>query len=235
MKRDPNFHNLAGGLYLTEKFIYISRSLLRDEDVEVIFDLGSRDGVESLAISHHYQNAKIYAFECNSVTLPLAHELTLGNLNIEIVEKAVLNYSGKTKFNVVGPDNEDYNPGASSVFQFGEEKESKYQTTTEVEVECVRLDDWMKENSIPKVDLIWMDLQGAELLAMEGLGSFLKNVKVIHTEVELRQYYKDQPLANEVEEWFDSRGFSKVYVRPHDSDALDTDYIFVNRSLMSSC
>jgi len=188
--------------------------------------------MESLAFSQIYPNSKIYAFECNPNTLPLAHEVTLGQLNIEVVEKAVLNYSGKTKFNIVGPDNEDYNPGASSVFEFGEEKESKYHTTTEIEVDCVRLDEWMREHSIPNVDLIWMDLQGAELLAMEGLGDFLSEVKIIHTEVELRQYYKSQPLANEVEEWFSNRGFSKIYERPYDVGALDSDYIFVNKNLL---
>lgn len=213
------------------KFIEFSKRFLKDEEVNVILDLGSRDGVESLGIAHSYPDAKIYAFECNPYTLKDCHDNTLGNLNIEVVEKAVLDFTGKTKFHIVGPDNSDYNPGASSVFEFGNEKESQNYTTTETEVDCVRLDDWLQNNSVPKVDLVWMDLQGAELLAMEGLGSYLDEVKVIQTEVELRKYYKKQPLMGDVEKWFVNKGFTKAYVRPYSHESLDTDIIFINNKI----
>lgn len=211
-----------------QKFIEISKRLLKDEEVNFVLDLGSRDGVEALGISYAYPDAKVYCFECNPHTLGECHGNTLGNLNIEVVEKAVLDFTGRTKFNVVGPDNSDYNPGASSVFEFGDEKESQNYVTTEMEVECVRLDEWLKDNSVPKVDLVWMDLQGAELLAMEGMGDYLNDVKLVQTEVELREYYKNQPLMEDVEKWFRDRGFTKVFVRPHSPDSLDTDIIFAN-------
>jgi len=230
MKTDLNFHGVEGGLYLTKEFVSVSKGFVKDEDVEVIFDLGSRDACESLALSKVYPNAKIYAFECNPNMRPVMEMVTSNEPNITWVERAVTNYTGRIKFNVIAESNEDYNPGASSIFQFTEEGRAaeKKPVVWEVDVESVRLDDWMKDNAIPKVDLIWMDLQGAEVRAMEGLGVFLEDVKVIHTEVDLRGYYEGPLLSGGVERWFRERNFKKVYTRPHGEDSFDTDFIFVN-------
>lgn len=41
----------------------------------------------------------------------------------------------------------------------------------------------MNKHNIPCVDIIWMDLQGAELLALKGLGNKLSCVEYLYTEV----------------------------------------------------
>ena len=79
------------------KFIELSKSFIKDEDVEVVLDLGSRDGVEALGISNFYPDAKIYSFECNPHTLKECYDNTLGNLNIEIIEKAVMDFTGENQ------------------------------------------------------------------------------------------------------------------------------------------
>jgi methylase of polypeptide subunit release factors len=37
----------------------------------IIFDIGSRDCLQSLEFAKQYPSAKIFAFECNPLTLPL--------------------------------------------------------------------------------------------------------------------------------------------------------------------
>jgi FkbM family methyltransferase len=212
-------------------FIETAKKLVEDEDVEVIFDLGSREGLDSLAISNQYPLSSIYAFECSPPSIKQCKNNTLGKLNIEVIEKAVTNHTGKVDFNqVIDPYNGDY--GASSLFEFGEEPESKVHKTEQIEVDCTRLDDWMEEKSVPKVDLIWMDLQGAELLAMEGLGRHIANVKIIQAEVELRKYYKDQPLIVDVVSWMKEKGFVPTHIPTCTPEALDTDIVFVNNDLL---
>lgn len=44
----------------------------------------------------------------------------------------------------------------------------------EVEVDSIRLDSFLASRCFPKIDLIWADLQGAELLAFKGWVSILK-------------------------------------------------------------
>ena len=69
----------------------------------------------------------------------------------------------------------------------------------EIEVSCTQLKTFCKENNIDHVDLIWMDLQGAELIALESMGKeLLSTVQVIHTELETTPIYKDQYLYSDI-------------------------------------
>ncbi len=51
-----------------------------------------------------------------------------------------------------------------------------------VSVRTCRLDTWMNENSIETIDLLWVDVQGAEEAVLKGLGSRAANVRFIYIE-----------------------------------------------------
>lgn len=72
------------------------------------------------------------------------------------------------------------------------------------EIDTVRLDD------VPEtagVDLIKIDIQGAELMALSNASHRLANALVVQTEVEFVPMYKDQPLYGDVELLLRGRGF----------------------------
>ncbi len=65
-------------------------------------------------------------------------------------------------------------------------------------------------DSIPEiesVDLIKIDVQGAELMVFENATSILPNTLVIQTEVEFVELYKNQPLFANVDRFLRSQGF----------------------------
>lgn len=71
-------------------------------------------------------------------------------------------------------------------------------------VETTRLDD------IPAVkgtDLLKLDIQGGELLALRGGEKMLDDVLAIHTEVEFVEFYKGQPLFAEIDSYLRGRNF----------------------------
>jgi FkbM family methyltransferase len=73
------------------------------------------------------------------------------------------------------------------------------------EVETRRLDD------IPETigtDFLKLDVQGGEVLVLTGAEARLKDVLVIHTEVEFVPLYKDQPLFADIDSFLRSRGFA---------------------------
>lgn len=72
------------------------------------------------------------------------------------------------------------------------------------EVDTVKLDDIAETAD---VDLMKMDIQGAELMVMQHAEERLKHTLVIQTEVEFLQMYVDQPLFAEIDLFLRERGF----------------------------
>ena len=71
-----------------------------------------------------------------------------------------------------------------------------------VKIETTSLDILYKENKIPNVDFIKIDVQGAELDILRGAERFLnENVLGIEVEVEFQPMYEDQPLFSDVDKF----------------------------------
>ena len=54
---------------------------------------------------------------------------------------------------------------------------------------------------------MWLDMQGAELAMLKGATDLLSTIKLIYTEVEFIEAYKDQPLYKDIKLWLESKGF----------------------------
>jgi FkbM family methyltransferase len=170
----------------------------------VIFDIGSRDCMQSIEFYNAYPNAKIYAFECNPNTIHICKS-NIKNYRdrITLIEGAVADYDGNITFYPINKEKtittwKDGNQGASSLFVANGTYPAEKYVQDEVVVNCHRLDTVMAKYNIPMVDIIWMDLQGAELLALKGLGTHLNDVQYIHVEVSHRAIYTGQVVFNEL-------------------------------------
>ena len=74
-------------------------------------------------------------------------------------------------------------------------------------VRTMTIDDWAREQSINAIDLLWLDMQGLELAVLKASPQILKTVRVIHTEVSVREQYANTPLYPEVRSWLAEQGF----------------------------
>jgi hypothetical protein len=60
----------------------------------------------------------------------------------------------------------------------------------------------MGKYNIPKVDIIWMDIQGAELLALKSLGKYLNYLEYVYTEVTYNsEMYTGQVMFEELHDF----------------------------------
>ena len=179
----------------------------------VIFDVGSRDCGQSIEFYNKFPNAKIYAFECNPNTLNICKKnIEQYSDRITLIEGAVCDYDGEIKFYPINQQKtitswKDGNPGASSLFKSNGKYQVEQYVQDEIVTNCHRLDSVMQKYGIPKVDILWMDLQGAELLALKGLGVHLQNVKYIHTEISYREMYSGQVMFEELNNFIISNEF----------------------------
>ena len=156
-------------------FAILTRLLFPRDEIKVILDLGSREGHQAIAFSKMYPKAQVFGFECNPSSLEKARHNTSHLANVTIVGMAAHAVDGRCKFypidtkNTVSPY-QDGNPGASSLFlASGKYDRIEKYVQDEIEVVATRLDTWASTLGIARFDLVWMDLQGAELLALEGM------------------------------------------------------------------
>jgi FkbM family methyltransferase len=180
----------------------------------IIFDIGARDCKQSIEFYETFPNSKIYSFECNPNTLKLCKKNIENYQNrITLIEGAVCDYNGDITFYPINQKKTittwtDGNPGASSLFKSNGTYSYERYVQDEIKTNCHRLDTIMDKYNIPRVDIIWMDLQGAELLALKGLGEHLKKVSYIYTEVSHKEIYSGQVMFRELNDFLLRNNFA---------------------------
>jgi FkbM family methyltransferase len=209
----------------TKKLISSIKDKIDFNDISVILDIGSRDGCQSLELNRWFPHAKIYAFE----PVKQNYEFTIKNVekvkNIKVYPYAINNFNGKTKFYEVY----NGNIGASSLLKTTNHWRSSQWAQKETEVDCVILSDWLEENNIEKVDLIWMDVQGAENIVLDSLKNYLTNVKIVATEVGLQELYYGSTSKYELDNKLNS--FIAIDESP-ESSMTEMDIIYINKNLI---
>jgi FkbM family methyltransferase len=179
-----------------------------------VFDIGSRDGLQAVELSSLFHHAEVVAVECNRETLETCRRNIAQSTRIKLIEKAINSYTGRCAFYPIDPARTvtswpDGNPGASSLFMATGDYPAESYVQNKVEVDCIRLDDLCRQLKINAIDLIWMDLQGAELLALKSAGPLLDTVRYIYTEVSHRPIYHGQCLFDDVDALLTARQFRR--------------------------
>jgi len=211
-----------------QRFAEIAGELL-GERVGTIVEVGARDCTETLDFRRAFPRARIFAFECNPTTLPACREALRGVERVRLVEKAVSDREGTLRFYPTDPartitKHAQGNPGASSLFRARSDYPHETYVQNEIEVESTTLERLMREEDIAAIDLLWMDIQGAELMALRGLGERLRDVRLIHLEVEFQPIYEGQPLFPEVHRYLRGRGFRLVGFTSYSRYSADAVY-----------
>lgn len=102
---------------------------------------------------------------------------------------------------------------ASSVFSFGTHSElyPKIGEQSVLNLTSTRLDEILEPEE--NIDLVVLDIQGAELHALHGLGSRISEVKWIYTEVSKGNLYQGGARLNELDVFLKSKGFKRASTR----------------------
>ncbi len=85
----------------------------------------------------------------------------------------------------------------------------------EVAVEGITLDGLLLEQNLDpkKFNILALDIQGAELLALSGSTATLKNIDAIYTEVNLEELYEGCALIGQIDEFLADFNFQRVALR----------------------
>ncbi|MCX7303127.1 MAG: FkbM family methyltransferase [Hyphomicrobiales bacterium] len=88
------------------------------------------------------------------------------------------------------------------------------------EVVTRTLDEIAMENGFAKPDLLVVDVQGAELLALKGGQSVLNHAKAVIVEVSRRRFYEGGVLYPELRDYLLRHGFREAHSAPRHGDQL---------------
>ena len=182
--------------------------------INCVIELGARDCYDSIHLANFFK-CHVHAFEANPSAVEFCREHIKNNPNITLYPVAVGDYNGKVKFHAVNLD-KYRNIGASSIFEFDMSEqiqppevlaagdEIQYQ----VEVDIVRLDS---QDIDP--DAVFMDIQGAELMALKGLGDKINNVKLIALETQYHSCYLGGPVFDDIDTFLKDKGFTIAHCK----------------------
>jgi len=200
----------------------------------VVIDVGARDCSESLDFAAAFPAATVHAFECNPATLPACRLAAAAEPRVRLTERAVSDTDGRTAFFPIDQSktvtrSADGNPGASSLFEATGDYPLEHYVQRRIEVESTRLDTFLARAGIGHVDVLWMDVQGAELLVLRGLGERLADVDWIHLEAEQFEIYRGQALFPAIDAHLAARGFELIGLTSYSIYAVDA--LYCNRLL----
>jgi FkbM family methyltransferase len=192
--------------------------LLNSNSFVTIFEIGACEGEDSIRYSRLFKNSKIYAFE----PLPqnvgiIERNISKYNVkNVRVFNKALSSNNGTAEFYVstgrpegVPESDWDYGNKSSSLLQPDKHGEMApfIEFKTKVIVDTITLKSFCNSNNINQIDYVHMDVQGAELMVLQGAGDFINFIKVIWLEVSKIHLYKDQPLVDEINKFMIDNNF----------------------------
>ncbi len=178
-------------------------------EIKTIVECGSRDCEDAIIMVDYYQPNVIYSFECNPYSVEICKHNSKKRKEIILIDKAVSDEDGTLIFHQTDMEKSiDKNIGASSVLIHHDNKIDFFQK--KVEVECVRLETFLKNNNINNVDLLCLDLQGYERFAINGLGEYINKTTYIISEVAFRSFYENDILFDEYIKFMNDKGFEMI-------------------------
>lgn len=139
---------------------------------------------------------------------------------------------GKTKLNIAN------NGQSSSILNLGTHKKNypsiKYNEF--VEVKNCRIDTMYKKDKIPHdfANFLNIDIQGAELLALKGIGELINNFDYIYIEVNKEHVYEKCALVHEIDEYLLKYKFMRIETKWTFAQWGDALYIKNNFNLLKN-
>ena len=207
-------------------------SILRLAEADCVCDIGSRDGDQALFFKQLLPQANVCVFEANPFNFKTMKEKqSLLDAKIDLQEVAVSNENGSATFHVIDVDysNPNENTGISSLLSRDDLKEKMAVT-----VPAVRIDDFIIKNypTTQRVGL-WIDVEGAEYLVLNGLDRIKDRIIAIHVESWLTAKWKGQRLYPEVEQLLREQGFVP-YGNNLTPDMIFGDFVFIHQQWQQS-
>ena len=179
-----------------------------ENSAPVIIEAGAFNGDDTMRFITRWPNAKIFAFE-PIPELGQALEKKFSSFqSVHVVKEALVGFPSRP-IEMHSFDVDAQNHGSSSILSPSEhlDREPSVNFLRKVLVDGLTGDDWLGTVSLDRIDLLWLDLQGAELEVLTASCKMLEVTEVCHVEVSTRRLYEGAALFGEIYDFMISEGF----------------------------
>jgi FkbM family methyltransferase len=194
-----------------------------------VVHVGAHEGTEISAYQQMGAQNVLFV-EANPVVFDRLQANLAAVPNVLVANCAISDRNGTVDLHVTSFDQ------SSSILQLKHHQEiyPHITETHQVTVQSKTLDTLLQELEINPSDfnILNIDIQGAELLALQGSINWLKYVEVINTEVNYEELYEGCVLIDQLDEFLEGQGFHRVATTtPHPSWG---DAVYVKKPVITS-
>ena len=207
----------------------------------VIFDVGCNDGGHSRIFQHLFPECMIHAFEPDSRAIEHCKKrIALGQIDLarfQLFEGVLSDVQGTLEFWPSSGHVENavwYESGwdlSGSTLKPVANKHPFVEGIifeSPVLVRSTTLDNYVEESAIQEIDLLWMDVQGAEFNVLKGSVNNLNKISYIYLECEASVVYEGQPTLHTITKFLQNYSFKRIANYP------DGNYLFASEKSLST-
>lgn len=194
------------------------------EHLECYIDVGAYDGSFFEVIRNEATIGSSLLIEPQEVYYNRLHSRYAADPSVKVIQSVLMSDSRPVSFHI------NKLSATSSVFAADEKLlGSEIDITGEaVQSQSKTLDQ--VAGAYAKIDLLKLDVQGAELEVLKGGTATLKRTRLAWIEVSFKPLYKNSPLFHDIQQYMESQGFVMINILPgfrgKSGELLQADCLF---------
>jgi len=187
--------SLRKGEFKTDEFDFF-KQVFGDRPITV-FDVGAHRGNTVRQFRDTLNCATLCAFEPNKDVFEVLTDQYGGDAAIRLFNTGVSNKAGQLLLNI---NKGEYTSSFLQSTTTGLSSDSQVQTTRQVMVPVVTLDEIAQEQQLKHIHILKLDIQGSEVNALKGAHALLSAGKIdlIYSEAYFIPQYIEQPLFTDI-------------------------------------
>lgn len=203
-----------------------SLSKFLPSQLDILIDVGANQGNFTKVLRSLNPVRQVYFCEANTNCISILEKNKLHH--DVIIPKIISDKVGEENFYIYSAES------TSSMFSFENNMDEITELNTKAKeiktIPSISIDNLIKEYNIKEIDLLKIDVQGAELKVLEGSKSSFSKIKNIWVEVSMKKIYQNSPVFSEVYEYLNQHGFifksfSPVF-KSKNGEILQADVLF---------
>lgn len=197
----------GGNLTSCDDPFSVMRCLLAGHEVKNIVDAGASNGHISKKLLRQFPQAHLHAFEPNSDYQAALNAYARQEPRFHPEFFALSNASEEVELKCFA------SPGITSLYTPNHRLRAYSPAGTQkrptIKVSCLTLDDWCASRQVSGVQVIKLDIQGAELRALQGASRRLRDsLLLVYTEVLFNPLYDQGAIHSEIDLFLRQHGFA---------------------------